>query len=235
MVWSRLDPGAGDPSSIRDAARIRHNKAYDLRQVSEAKLRIAVGVATSGLWQGSAAAAFAAKADPLVDEIEAIASELDNDGDALNAYASAVESIKTDADGVRRTEQELQEKIGSYGRQIMPEGVSFQDPITRDKLEHKLAAARADLRHVEGQWDALESRRRAADAACAHALSGTKSRGALAGLTGAAIKDLTPEELLARLAGLSAAELAALFARHPELAGKIAQADPAAVAAWWAG
>jgi hypothetical protein len=80
----------------------------------------------------------------------------------------------------------------------------------------------------------LDSQRRDADNACVAALDSTASRGKLARLTGSDVAGLSDKQLLARLSGLSAIDIAVLFANHPELAKQLSKSgDPEAVAAWW--
>jgi hypothetical protein len=57
--------------------------------------------------------------------------------------------------------------------------------------------------------------------------------GKTAPFTPTVIRTSAPDALLTMLTGLSATDLAALIETHPELADKLATADPAVVATWW--
>ncbi len=244
MVWTREDPGAGEPGGIRAQARLRTDAAQQLRATTLPGLNQALTAAGSPDWQSKAATAVAAVADTIVPEVTALITAFDNDAAALTAYASEVEQIKDAAMALRIQEARTLETAGMWERKIDAVRSAPRDgPLNEDvpasleinRLETSAATTDASLKAVQAQWDDLEQRRRTADSTCVTALTGAGSRGNLAGLTGKTLSGLSASQLLDRMTGMTAAEVTVLFTQHPELGKVLATAaDPTAVAAWWA-
>jgi pimeloyl-ACP methyl ester carboxylesterase len=217
-------------------------QAEQLRAGSVTRLREAVGVAQSSQWQGKAATAFADAAQCLIPEVLVIAGGLENDAVALERYAAQVEHIKADAGALRVRATSLSHDLHRWRVQLagLPEDYLLiggpANPVFQQKarLQRRIETAEAAVRHTEASWDELTHRRRMADAACVAALTSAGSRGNLAAATTGSMSGLSGEQLLARIAGLTAIELEVLFGKYPELAGVLASTkDSAAVAAWW--
>lgn len=235
MTWTPRDPGAGDVGAISGEASARRTRAELLRSKTLAPFTAAIAEAGSPNWVAQAATAFVATGEALLPEVLAIIRGLDNDADALDDYATSVDGIKGDATALRYRQDGLHEEISRGISQLSapdyaPE-VGAQDSV---RLTRLVGEKQNELARLESQWQGLEQRRRDADAACVAALDSTDSRGRLARLTGAGITALSETQLLDRLRGFSAVDLAILFTQHPGLADRLAESsDPGAVARWW--
>lgn len=235
MAWSRQDPGAGDVGAISGEASARRARAELLRTKTLAPFEAAIADAESANWVAQAATAFVATGLSLLPDLRAVIRGLDNDADALDAYSILVDRIKSDATTLRYRQDALQDMV-SRGISALsaPDCASELSAEESQRLTHRLGEKQQELARLDAQWHGLEQRRRDADAACVAALDSSASRGKLARLTGAGISGLSETQLLDRLRGLSAVDVAILFAQHPELAERLASStDPDAVARWW--
>ncbi|HXR45663.1 MAG TPA: alpha/beta hydrolase [Pseudolysinimonas sp.] len=213
-MWSRTDPGAGDPDGIRRAAALRTDLADRIRQPVLTTAQQVRDEATGGGWAGEAADAFVSQLDQLDPVLRDLATRLDAEAAALDDYATKVEGIAADAAHLRRQQATTAAEIPRSDEQV----VAFDAAQRRHDLE----------------WDDLGTRRRQADADCVAALEPAPSA-AVADLSGAQLDQLGDERLLQLLADVSPAELLVLLQENPALAGRIAAIhDPSAVAAWWA-
>lgn len=235
MAWSRHDPGAGDVGAISEEASARRARAELLRKKTLAPFQAAIADAGSASWVAQAATAFVDTGESLLPDLLVIIRGLDNDAGALDAYSTLVDGIKTDATTLRYRQDALQDVV-SRGISALsaPDYASELSAEESQRLTHRLGENQHELARLDAQWHGLEQRRRDADAACVAALDSSASRGTLARLTGAGISGLSETQLLDRLQGLSAVDVAILFAQHPELAERLASStDPDAIARWW--
>lgn len=244
MVWTSSDPGAGNPGLIRHEAQVRDTLASTISDVVLVGLQSVVSAQGTAAWTGIAATAFFETAAGYLPEVTTIVGGLTNDADALHQYANDVESIKNDALALGSAESEVQSDLSRWNHKLNSlESLSYLivDPAEQEenrderrRYEGYIEGANWTLREYGRQWELLASRRSTADGLCVAKLSSEASRGGLAAVATAG--DSSDKALLDSLSGLSAAELAILFALHPELADRIAAIDnPELVARWWAG
>lgn len=241
MRWTRAHPGAGDPALVRGSARMRELLVDELRAI-ERDLDDTSADVDGAVWRGDVADAFRASLPGIGADVGRLASRLASDADALTRYADEVEAIADESarlderlaqlawrrDAIRRRLDELD----GFAEWAPDSGLTTE--AERARLLETLASLDAEERRIDADREDLVERRTTADATLERSLDvdsgwppGTPEPLALDGLTDAA--------LLTHLAGLSAAELAALLDRQPELADRLAAIrDPALVAGWWA-
>jgi hypothetical protein len=246
--WSRLDPGAGEPWGIRDAARARHSLADELRNTARENLGRGVALAESSEWVGQAAGALAASARAAIDEVEVLAAGWEHDARALERFAIAIDEIAAEASAVRRHESEIHAEIAhllarlrSLGGAIdfaPSAGGMLESPIEmeRSRIEIAIRERQDSLRHLESRWDTLAEYRRSADDNCVAAVSGEASRGRLAGVTTVNVAEYSSVRLLAIFAGLSWVELTTLVRARRGIVDQMWNSPPdvGAVRHWWA-
>jgi pimeloyl-ACP methyl ester carboxylesterase len=251
MVWTPDDPGAGDPDGIRHIARIRNEKATDIRGVVTT-MQSAQQQASTADWKAKSRETFVSKINTIFPDLHVLADGLDAQALALNRYAAAVERIRSQLKALqaalsranvdsRKYEQQLGrlDNIGGLTA-LHPERPNPWDTPERAHerawLNQKIEAEQATINYTQAQLGSLVSDRRNADSACATDLDAQAVLGKSWQITNSAVKHDTPAQLLLLLTGLSATDLRVLLTLHPELTDKLAQAnDPSAVAAWWNG
>jgi hypothetical protein len=219
---------------------VRRTKATSLRTVITT-LQSAQQSAQSADWAGKSPAAFVTALHPIFADVQLLATGLDAQADALTAYAGQVQQIKDAQAALQAQRTTAHERLSGLNRQFDAAYRQAQGPYVTDqeaakqadRIGNKIGDEQAVLRGIDRQWEDLVTRRRAADAACAAALQSGDVLGATAPFTAAAIKSDSPETLLAMLGALSATDLQILLKAHPELVGKVLQADPDKVKSWW--
>ncbi|WP_460580560.1 alpha/beta hydrolase [Humibacter ginsengisoli] len=177
----------------------------------------------------------------MLPQVLSLADGLDAQASALYTYAAQVQHIQDQQQTLTRlraTEQEhlasLQSQFDEASKAYRAPYVTNEDDIRKaDRLGVRVGESQSRLTGIQTQWDDLVTQRRQADKACADAVTGVNVLGATWKLSGGRMSGKTPDQILDMLTGLTPTQLQALLAAHPELAGKIAQADPTAVAAWW--
>ncbi|MFC6356452.1 hypothetical protein [Luethyella okanaganae] len=233
--WSDAAPGAADVHGIRGLARQRYAAAQQLRDGTV--VRLSRAAEQSAAWVAETATRFALGVDRLQPEVLQIVSGLENDAAVLTRYAAAVEQIRDKADALEAKRDRLLDDVIACRGALAPIPTAFgggtsDDAAARARLEGRLDAFHASLRGVDAEWRQLAVERRHADASAVAALTGGDSRGALAQWTntGAAA------DVLDRMAGLSAVDVAVLAAANPGLFDRVLARQPAAaqVADWWA-
>jgi hypothetical protein len=251
MVWTPDDPGAGDPDGIRHIARIRNEKATEIRGVVST-MQGAQQQASSADWKAKSRETFVAKINTIFPDLHLLADGLDAQALALNRYAAAVEQIRSQLKALQATLSRANVDSRKYEQQLgrldniagltalHPERANPWDTPERAHerawLNQRIDSEQATMNHTQAQLESLVSDRRNADSACAAALDAQAVLGKSWRVTNSAIKHDTPSQLLILLTGLSATDLRVLLTLHPELADKLAQAnDPSTVAAWWNG
>ena len=243
------DPGVGEPAGIGALARERSVKAVELRGV-HAEV-VAAGRTVSGsAWTGKAQVAFTTTLNTVAPDLLLLAAGLEAQATALHAYAGQVQQIKdqqraleaqrrsaTDALSTARAllaaSHHADDRVLAQERALGRDVRSSPILASRARYTESIADETARLGQVDTQWEHLVAWRRRSDQACMAALSGPEVLGNTAPFTPTVIRTTAPDALLSMLTGLSATDLAVLLETHPELADKLATADPNAVATWW--
>ncbi|MCI4657785.1 alpha/beta hydrolase [Cryobacterium zhongshanensis] len=183
-----------------------------------------------------------AKLDSLAPELAYLVQSLNAQARSLNRYAAEVEQIQDEQRALERERTDAQATLDGYHRRFRELAVSFPneellpDPpgrAERAHLEEAMSDEKRVLQSIDIRWDELVSRRRAADSACGQQFGSVEVLGVLNAFTPTRITGLPADELLARLATLSAIDLAVLLAQYPLLTTQALQADPVRTAAWW--
>lgn len=251
MSWTDENPGAGDPDSITRLANARDAKSAALQKTLTA-IAAAQSQADSIEWAGEAHDAFAATLATVPPDVSFLISDLAAQATALHAYAAAVLGIQQAQAQLIDQRQRSEDAIAGYHRQLT-HVVPLQTldsaqqhrvvpSDTPDEAQHRallwreIDAENATLSSVNARFAQLTDERRQADAACVAALGTPAVLGTLANFTPSKLADLTPEQLLTALAGLTPAELAIVMRENPGLSDEFWNnpPDPNAVAAWWA-
>jgi len=241
VVWTREDPGAGEPSGIRHQATARTMRSASMQTVSST-LVTARSQADAAAWVGKSRDSFVAKLDSLAPELAYLVQSLNAQARSLNRYAAEVEQIQDEQRALERERTDAQATLDGYHRRFRELAVSFPneellpDPpgrAERAHLEEAMSDEKRVLQSIDIRWDELVSRRRAADSACGQQFGSVEVLGVLNAFTPTRITGLPADELLARLATLSAIDLAVLLAQYPLLTTQALQADPVRTAAWW--
>ncbi|WEK13707.1 MAG: ABC transporter C-terminal domain-containing protein [Candidatus Microbacterium phytovorans] len=242
MTDPRLDPGAGDPGALRAWAEDRHARAERLARTSTDVVD-AIATASGAAWTGAAHDAFVREIDTALPELDVLIDSFRATGDVLAPYADIIDGIKDEQHALTRHRARLIDERDdavlrwrSATAELHAPEVAFTDAAERtERLHAELRTLDRELEAVEERWDALVVRRRRADADCAAALQSRDVRGALF----AALRDggdaRSPRGLLRLLGTLSASDLRALAAAHPDLCDQLLGLPPTEVAAWWAG
>lgn len=233
------DPGAGEPWGIRALADARSKKAAELRSAHQS-LSGAVSDVSGGAWVGKTEVAFTSTVGSVLPQVLSLADGLDAQASALYTYAAQVQHIQDQQQTLTRLRSTEQEHLASLTKQqsALARATRMPNPAEEDvRKAHRVGVHIADsqsrLAGIQTQWDDLVTQRRQADKACADAVTGVNVLGATWKLSGGRMSGKTPDQILDMLTGLTPTQLQALLAAHPELAGKIAKADPTEVAAWW--
>ncbi|GAA1997576.1 alpha/beta hydrolase [Microbacterium ulmi] len=232
------NPGAGDPEAIGAQGAVRARKAADVRRALTAVTAASADASGAG-WKGHAQQGFVASLAATVPDLSLLADGLDAQAAALAVYAAEVRGIRDLQRGLESRRTAADEEIGQAEGSLWaarrqadgPFGGSLDTQSRIDRLERRIGDAQRELRTVASEWDELVSRRARADAACAAVFEGPAVRGALARLSGAAPS--TASGRIALLEGLSATDLKALLASHPDILDDLAHADADTVAEWW--
>ncbi len=233
MTWSRLDPGAGDPSAIRAMAAVRSDEVEELTRRVAADIESAQDVGQA--WMGSAASEFNSRLGAVRGTIRELARGYDQHADALLGYASEVEQIARAASNIRARESANAEEL----RVLLIRRAAAEDDPTQalltQQLEAKIRAARAEDRGIEQEWDALTVRRTEADRAFVSEVGGGPG-GSNSDFGTAYTADglYTDGEFMTVLSGMTAAQVAARLGSDPDFAARLAaMQDADAVAEWW--
>ena len=241
-------PGGGEPEGIRYLARLRGDKANEMKTVTLRGLESAIDFAGSAQWLGAAANAFASAAREMLPEVTILINQLESDAATLNSYASTVEQLHKEAVGLRSKAKSRIAELKRYEMQVGAIPELNGGPLTIERywglhtapdsphqaaLRAKIDEAISALKLIAREWEELINRRRNADNFCVTQLSATISRGGFANRTIASFAAMSPDQLVRNLHGKSAAELRMLFLAHPELAGRMNSASPEGNASLW--
>jgi hypothetical protein len=248
MVFTRTEPGAGEPESIIAAGYERGTRAHEIRTgvlggLSGAKNRI-----SGSEWQGDGANAYQGSLETVITQVEPLATELEAEAFALVKYGNQVETIKSKAQALQSsidnaTDElmELQKQDSLLGPETPPSLSPSKPPpaddsaLFRDILTQSIETKQGELRAFDAQWDTLYNERVAADNEFVAALTGSGVRGGLGGMPAGGPATLNLDALLSLLSSLNQAELTALLAVYPGLGDQLVGADPEKVAEWWFG
>lgn len=239
MSVARTDPGAGDPSRIRDAASIRRAKVFEVRR-GHRTIRRAMAAASGAAWTGVAQGRFESTLDEALPDLAALADSLEATVTALQRYADAVAAIQDEQDALERRRARLEDEVVELEalrdreRDLADLFVGDEFRERADAYDHELAGLRPHLERVDDEWEMLVRRRERADADFVEALSSRAVRGSIAALERASADCEGTDDLLGLLSGMSATDLRLLAAAHPELLERMARASPAEAAEWWA-
>ncbi len=243
------DPGAGEPAGIRSLAAARVSKAAELR-AAHAEVTAAADTVAGTAWQGKAQVAFQSAMGSVTPDLLLLAEGLEAQATALHAYAGQVQQIKDQQAALAMQRSRAVSALDAAqstlnASHLLDDRVLAQEKATgqqvhtpdirrkRARLVDQIETEEAVLRRVNAQWEDLVTWRRHADRACTAALTSREVLGNTWQLSTGGIRTSTPAALLGRLVGLTATDLQALLAAHPELATKLGSADPRAVADWW--
>ncbi len=199
----------------------------------------AVERASGSAWTGRARDAFSASAGTTLPHLGVLSENLHATADVLERYAADIARIKDEQETLERRRfrpREEREDVLHRWRALPLDVVApgFDEFTTAsESLQADLRAIDAKRVAVQDEWDALVRRRERIDADCAAALQSRDGRGALFDVLRTR-EAATPIELLARLSDLSAADLAAFAAAHPDQFDDLQSARPHEVADWWA-
>lgn len=217
---------AGDVAALYrpiSAWRVREQNADEVG----AALRTMQAVAD---WTGEAADAYGTRVGAVASGWSAMATAFRRGGSALEDVAAAIDAARARAgDAVDLWDRAdvldaaaFEEPPATPTGWLGPDRRAFLGSGPRAEARAVLADARAALRDA--------AQRAAAVLRAAIAVPGLGADEWAALLTGCA----NPGQVLDALAGADAGSLAALLRARPNLAGILAQAEPAAVAPWWA-
>lgn len=238
MSRIRLDPGAGDPAGLRELARDRRHRAMRIEWLSTTATAAAAH-ASGAAWTGEAREAFAEAVDASTPELTILSDSLHATADVLSVYADTVARIKDEQHDLERRRAGLEQEREELRHRwrtlpLDPTAPQFDDVTTRSEtLQRELAAIAARLDDVQARWDALVALRGRADEDCAAALHSREVRGGLFAVLRADVD--TAGERLERLGRLTASDLRALAAAHPDLLLDLRHARAEEVSEWWAG
>ncbi len=238
--WTSANPGLGDPAAIRSQGGARRSQAADIRASSSQ-----VGAASSGVssgWQGQAGTALVSVTSSLQGELVDLAAQIDTTAQALFRYANDVESIQQQQNAIGARQAETMAALTrTQGAVSALRNAEDTDSSELYRAHGQVESLNWQLRGYANQLDALALQRSAADNTAITSLSASGAGGALAGLLSGASTGLTalaggsPSLTLEQLAGMSATELAALFALYPGLVAELREREsPETVATWWA-
>lgn len=236
--WTPTNPGLGSPPEIRGEAGRRRSHAEQLQQ-SQGLVGAASAEAAAG-WQSQAGSTLVSVAAGAQSELSGLSSQISAVADALSRYANDVDTVQQQQRAIETRQDDTTTTLTRARRTL--EGLKSKkdtDPSDIYRTQGHIEALNWQMRGFSGQLAALASQRSAADNAAILTLTGTGTRGALAGILpdrdGGVSRAVTPTVTLQQLSALSATELAALFALYPDLAEQLlADEDPNAVAQWWA-
>ena len=236
--WTPTNPGLGSPPEIRGEAGRRRSHAEQLQQ-SQGLVGAASAEAAAG-WQSQAGSTLVSVAAGAQSELSGLSSQISAVADALSRYANDVDTVQQQQRAIETRQDDTTTALTRARRTL--EGLKSKkdtDPSDIYRTQGHIEALNWQMRGFSGQLAALASQRSAADNAAILTLTGTGTRGALAGILpdrdGGVSRAVTPTVTLQQLSALSATELAALFALYPDLAEQLlADEDPNAVAQWWA-
>lgn len=223
------DPSAlipGDVASLYRAASVWRVREQNADEVGTA-LRATQSIPG---WTGEAADAYGTRVRAVASGWSAMATAFRHGESALEDVAAAIEAARARAgDAVDLWDRAdaldaaaFQEPSATPPGWLGPDRRAFLGSGPRAEAKAILADARAALRDA--------AQKAAAKLRAAIAVPGLGADEWAALLTGCA----NPGQVLDALAGADAGSLAALLRARPSLAGILAQAEPAAVAPWWA-
>jgi len=216
----------GDVGGLHATAAVWRSRAQSADEVSAALH----SMQTVPDWTGEAADAYGARASTVASGWTAMAT-------AFRAGQSALEDVAAAIDAARA---KAGDAIDLWDRASVLDAAAFSDApaepsgwLGPDRRAFQGAGARAEARALLADARAAVSNAAQQAAAALRAAIAVPGLGAdewAAILTGCA----NPGHVLDALAGADPASLAALLRARPSLAGILAQAEPAAVAPWWA-
>lgn len=218
-----LVPGSVDALEAAAAQWRRRSSVAAETSASLARL------ATPDGWTGGGADAFAAKR-------AAVAARWERLSQALNAAASTLDGYRASLAAAQRQAAraiDLWEDARERSAAALQPATSFSDAIVAPVAGVDPGAGlRTQARQILADARASVSAAATSAAAAIRAAAGQPDLDTAAW---AALSDasLTPAELLADLAGLSADDLAELLKARPDLAAVLAKADAEDVAPWW--
>lgn len=234
------DPGAGDPWTLRAAGWERQFKAASVTAMST-RVVAAASAASGAAWTGQAQVAFQTSIDDVTPDLTELADSLAATGEALVVYADGVARIKDKQETLESRRARLRDEyddLRAQVRQAEAEAdspyITFAAPAVRaEALGDELDVVGRGLDDIDEDWQALVREREALDAAFIDALTTRAVRGALYEFVQDA--GLTAADILLALSALSAADMQALAAAHPELLERLLRSStPEQAAAWWA-
>ncbi|MDR6691284.1 uncharacterized protein YukE [Microbacterium sp. 1154] len=216
---------AGDVVALYRAASAWRRREQNADEVG-ATLRAMQAVAD---WTGEAAYAYGTRVGEVASGWSAMATAFRHGGSALEDVAAAIDAARARAgDAVDLWDRAdaldaaaFEEPPATPTGWLGPDRRAFLGSGPRAEARAVLADARAALRDA--------AQKAAAGLRAAIAVPGLGADEWAALLTGCA----NPGQVLDALAGADAGSVAALLRARPNLAGILAQAEPAAVAPWW--
>ncbi|MFF1878598.1 alpha/beta hydrolase [Leifsonia sp. NPDC058230] len=239
------EPGAGEPAGIRSLASMRSAKAAELQRVSIVVTSAAESISASS-WTGTSRQAFGSAVEAAMPDLALLAVGLESQAATLHAYAGHVQRIKDEQAALEHQRRSALAALTDLQKQYRNAEPHLLTPTTipdperdgqyrheRARITEKINAERSRLAGVDEQWDELIVRRRRIDLATAESLGGKAVLGPLWEFTSPKIYSADHAALFSMMAGLSATDLRILLTQHRAFAGKIAEADPGAVASWW--
>lgn len=248
MTWTHDDPAQGSPAEIQGMANLRSARAGKIRDAQRSLHAAASG--SGAEWKAMSQTAFASKLSEDAADIELLATGLEAQAAALQAYAGQLSQLKDRQRVLEQQRRSAHDRLGAAQQKFLFGGfgddtqmklaqAGGDDAKAADLKRQKSAAqghiddARAAGRAVDAQWDQLVADRRRIDSTCVTALQNDVVLGSLAGITSGSIAGTTPAALLALLGRLSESDLKILLGQNPELARALDKAAPSEVASWW--
>ena len=232
-MWTQRTPDAGNPARIRHLARDRNQLADRLETDAVRALRRVAGAASDGGWVGDAASAFFAQVEQLAEEFAPVLARLRADAAALTGYAGELEGLAEDASILRGRERAVEMQLEQATRRQARESNEAAPPDQLQLTKRVVRDERAQLSHLDAEWEELARRRTAADARFAAAITPPPPP-VVGTLNAHQLSALSDAQLLTALGALTPAQLIELLRHDDALAARISKVkDPRDVAAWW--
>ena len=232
-MWTQRTPDAGNPARIRHLASDRNQLADRLETDAVRALRRVAGAASDGGWVGEAASAFFSQVERLAEEFAPLLARLRADAAALIGYAGELEGLAEDASILRGRERAVEMQLEQATRMLALESNGAATPDQLQSTKRGARDERAQLSHLDAEWEELARRRTAADARCAAAITPPPPP-VVGTLNAHQLSALSDGQLLAALGALTPTQLVELLRHDDALSARISQLeDSREVAAWW--
>ncbi|MFJ3381520.1 WXG100 family type VII secretion target [Curtobacterium sp. NPDC090217] len=246
MTWTHDDPSQGSPAAIQGLAQLRSARAGKIRDAQQSLQ--GVGSGSGAEWKAMSQTAFASKLSADAADIELLATGLEAQASALKTYAGQLSQLQDRQRVLEQQRSSVQMDLGlakmklSMSNSELPALLKAEtpDPDATAAAKRKSAAAQtavddaqAKSRAIDAQWEQLVADRRSMDSTCVAALQSRAVLGGLSQLGATTASSIAPDALLGILVGLSTTDLNVMLRLCPDLAKRIAEASPEAVAKWW--